>query len=356
MPTVCVSIVTCNSGRYIERCLDAVFRQTGAHLDLVVVDNASTDNTRKVLAKYRSRLRLIKNDRNLGFAAAQNQAMRCSGAEWVLALNPDVLLNPGFIKSLLDAADADPRAGTLCGKLLSIGAGFTPLPTPRIDSAGIYFTPALRHFDRGWREPDNGRYEHCEYVFGASAAAALYRRTMIDDLSLDGEFFDPDFFVYREDADVAWRAQLFGWRCLYTPSAVAYHVRTVTPENRKSLPPALNMHSVKNRFLLRIKNLTPGLLRRYWLPMILRDLLVIGGCVLTEPKSLEAFWRVARCWDRAWFERRRIMSRRRVTEEELARWFQFHAVSLPLASSEQRDTDAFPESASVWRLTGQIAK
>jgi GT2 family glycosyltransferase len=71
---------------------------------------------------------------------------------------------------------------------------------------------------------------------------------MIDDTSLDDEFFDPDFFVYREDADVAWRAQLLGWRCIYTPHARGYHVRNVLPGNRRALPPVINMHSVKNRF------------------------------------------------------------------------------------------------------------
>ena len=88
---------------------------------------------------------------------------------------------------------------------------------------------------------------------------------MIDDISIQGEFFDPDFFVYREDADVAWRAQLMGWRCLYTPLARGYHVRNVLPGNRRALPPEINMHSVKNRFLMRIKNMTPDLYRRNWL-------------------------------------------------------------------------------------------
>ena len=196
---------------------------------------------------------------------------------------------------MLEAAELDARAGAICGKLLSIGPGFEPLAEPLIDSTGIYVTPAMRHFDRGWHEPDEGRYQQSEYVFGATGAAALYRRAMIDDISVDGEFFDPDFFSYREDADVAWRAQLLGWRCIYTPAAVAYHVRTVSPQNRRSIPAAINMHSVKNRFLLRIKNLTPGLWRRYWLPMTLRDLVVIGGCFLTEPSSLRAFWQLARC-------------------------------------------------------------
>jgi GT2 family glycosyltransferase len=332
-PSLSVSIVTCNSDRYIRRCLDALLCQKGVHLEVVVVDNASTDGTRKALSAYRGQIRLIRNPRNVGFAAAQNQAISRSTAPWVLALNPDVLLTPGFLQGLLEAGELHPRAGAVTGKLLSIGAGFTPLPEPLIDSTGIYFTPALRHFDRGWRQPDNGRYSRLEYVFGASAAAALYRREMIEDISINGDFFDSDFFTYREDADVAWRAQLLGWRCIYTPSAVAYHVRTVSPENRRSISPVMNMHSVKNRFLMRIKNMTPGLARRYWLPMTLRDVVVLGGCLLVEPTSLQAFWRLARCLGRALERRRLIMRRRTASDRDLARWFSFQPVAQPLGAA-----------------------
>jgi hypothetical protein len=83
------------------------------------------------------------------------------------------------------------------------------------------------------------------------------------------------------------------------------------------------MHSVKNRFLMRIKNATPGLYRRCWLPMTLRDLVVAGGCVLGEPRSFPAFWHIARCWRKAWASRREIMHRRRVDDESLLRWFRF---------------------------------
>ena len=227
--------------------------------EVVVADNASTDETRAILSEFQGRIEVISSQRNAGFAAGQNLAIQaCTGADWVLTLNPDVLLEPGFVRNLLDAGSADPTVGAVCGKLLSIAPGFEPLAEPRIDSAGIYFTPNMRHFDRGWHQPDSRRYDCAEYVFGASAAAALYRREMIDDIAVDGDFFDPDFFVYREDADVAWRAQLMGWRCLYEPSAVAHHVRTVTPANRRTLPGFINMHSVKNRFLMRIKNADAG--------------------------------------------------------------------------------------------------
>ena len=157
----------------------------------------------------------------------------------------------------MDAGNFDPKIGTVCGKLLTMTSHFEIPERPVVDSTGIYFNPMLRHLDRGSQEVDNGEYLQYEFVFGATAAAALYRRAMIDDISLDGEFFDSDFFVYREDADVAWRAQLMGWKCLYAPYARGYHVRKVLPGNRRALPPEINMHSVKNRFLMRIKNISP---------------------------------------------------------------------------------------------------
>jgi hypothetical protein len=98
-------------------------------------------------------------------------------------------------------------------------------------------------------------------------------------------------------------------------------VRTVTPLNRGSVPAMVNMHSVKNRFLMRIKNATPSLYRRYWLPMTLRDLIVVGGTMFWEPASLPAFWRVAKCLPRALQQRRQIMARRRVSDEELVELF-----------------------------------
>ena len=325
--SVCVTIVTYNSRRYIRRCLESVIDQTGVPLDVVVVDNASEDGTREVLEGFEEVVRVIYNDANLGFAQAQNQAIACSTSEWVLALNPDVLLEPGFIRRLVKAGSIDKKVGSVCGKLLSIAPDFRPSAKPRIDSAGIYFTRAMRHFDRGWNQPDDGRFDIVEYVFGASAAAALYRRTMIADISLEDGFFDPDFFAYREDADVAWRAQLLGWRCIYAPDAVAYHVRTVVPGVRATLPAAINMHSVKNRFLLRLKNATPAL---YWsccIPATFRDALVVGGCLLWEQSSLPAFWRLARSLPRALRKRRAIMQRRKITDEELARWFQTEPVA-----------------------------
>jgi GT2 family glycosyltransferase len=236
---------------------------------------------------------------------------------------------PNFIQALVDAGELDRKIGTVCGKLLAIRASFDLPEIQLIDSTGIYFTPMLRHLDRGSQQVDNGHYTNFEYVFGATAAAALYRREMIDDISIQGEFFDPDFFVYREDADVAWRAQLLGWRCIYTPLARGYHVRNVLPGNRHALPPAINMHSVKNRFLMRIKNMTSDLYRRNWASITGRDLVVIGACILREHSSLKAFVYLFRNWRRVVVKRREIMKRRRVKDDYIASWFSFEPVSRP---------------------------
>lgn len=326
---VSVTIVTYNSGRYITRCLESVLAQKGPQIEIVVVDNHSTDGTRDILERYEDRCHIICNSTNAGFAAAQNQAIQFSRGNWVLTLNPDVLLMPHFIQALLEAGRLDNRIGTVCGKLLTMSPDFDIDAKPRVDSTGIYFTPNLRHLDRGSLEIDNGHYLKREYVFGATAAAALYKRTMIEDISIDGEFFDSDFFVYREDADVAWRAQLLGWRCLYTPYARGYHVRAVLPGNRRALPRQINMHSVKNRFLMRIKNMTADLYRKHWLSITARDIVVVGCCLLYEHYSLCAFWKVIQSWRRVWSKRAGIMARRRVTDEYMAGWFHYNPVSRP---------------------------
>ncbi len=340
-PSVTVAIVTFNSAAYIERCLDEVLQQDYHPLKVIAIDNASEDNTVPLLLRYRHCVRIIQNDHNKGFAAGQNQAIQASESDWVLTLNPDVRLTPDFVARLVAAGESDKQIGSVCAKLLTMNPDWSLPARPHFDSTGIYMTPAFRHLDRGSRQPDDGRFDRPEYVFGATGAAALYRRRMIEDISLDGEFFDEAFFAYREDADVAWRAQLLGWKCLYAPSAVAYHVRSVLPSNRRSQPPMINMHSVKNRFLLRIKNTTPGVYARNLAPATLRDIAVIGGCLLREWSSLPAFPFLLQHWTQTWAKRRAIMSKRRAGDRYVASWFRNQPVSFP--ASLPSTTEALEE-------------
>lgn len=333
-PTVSVTIVTFNSSRYIAQCLRHVLKQDYPAVDVVVVDNASGDETPAILRTFEERVQVVYNTTNVGFAAGQNQAMSLTKADWLLALNPDVRLTPSFVSSLI-AAISDDRIGSVCGKLLTMTPALEIPDPPMLDSTGIFFTPNLRHFDRGSQLPDHGQYEKLEYVFGGTGAACLYRRRMLDDIAISGEFFDADFFAYREDADLAWRAQLLGWKCLYNPQAVAYHVRHVLPERRSSLSALINMHSVKNRWLMRIKNITWDLYLRHCIAITARDALVIGACLVREFSSLRAFLIVARLWPSVWAKRRQIMQKRRVSDDYIAPWFAAKPVSSPLLNPQQ---------------------
>ena len=326
---VSVTLITYNSGRFIRRCLESVLAQDYPNLEIVVIDNASNDGTEDILDQFEDRCEIVYNEENIGFAAAQNQAIGLSSGDWVLTLNPDVLLEEDFVSALMAAAPTDKRIGTVCGKLLTLKSNFEIPDEQRVDSTGIFFNPMLRHLDRGSQEVDNGHYLKPEYVFGATAAAALYRRKMIQDVAIDGEFFDNDFFVYREDADVAWRAQLLGWKCLYTPHARGYHVRSVLPGNRRALPAEINMHSVKNRFLMRIKNITPGVYWRNALSITFRDAVVLTACVFHEHGSLKAFPFLIRNFTRFMAKRRQIMARRRVSDEYMQAWFRYEPVAFP---------------------------
>ena len=328
VPTVSVLITTYNSARFLKSCLDSLKAQTYRPLELIVVDNASTDSTRQVLEKLAEGGKLIFNDANLGFAAGQNQAVRASGGEWLLSLNPDVVLDPDFVWEMVAAGELDPAVGSVSGKLLRWSPDKEPQLTGIIDSTGIYFTPSLRHLDRGAEQSDRGQYDRLEYVFGASGAAALYRRAMIEDVAVEGEFFDQQFFAYREDADLAWRAQLMAWKCIYAPKAVAWHVRRVTPERRNHLPLEINWHSVKNRFLMRAKNISWRLYGRFFLPVTWRDAQVVGYCLLVDRRLLSALGAVWKARKELGRKRQLIQARRRVPDKELLGWFSVEPKSM----------------------------
>jgi GT2 family glycosyltransferase len=329
--SVSVVIVTFNSADHIKTCIDSLIRQTCPPLEIIVIDNNSQDGTVAELGRFDSPLlKVTINPMNNGFCGGQNQGIRMARGEWMLCFNPDCIATPEFIEHLVRGCDVDSRIGGICPKILRLGPdGALPAP-PRLDSTGVSFTMSLRHFDRGSEQVDIGAYSHPEYVFGFTGAAVLLRRGFIDDVRIGGEFFDEDFFAYREDADVSWRAQLLGWRFLYLPSAMVYHIRRVLPQNRESLPREINMHSVKNRFLMRIKNITPGVWRKVFWPTLFRDVGILAYILVREWYSARGIFFVLRHWRRTFQKRAKIQSRRVVSDEYLRDWFADRPVSMPL--------------------------
>jgi GT2 family glycosyltransferase len=313
---VSVVLVTWNSAAYLRRCLEGIRGQTHRDLELLVVDNASTDDS---LAVVGDAARIIRNDTNRGFSAAVNQAIAIARGDFVQLVNPDCYLTPTYIETLVAAFDAMGETfGMATGKLLR-ARGPNLDATNEIDSLGMRMTRTGRHLDitTNHQPPTTNRLE----VFGVSGAAAMFRRSFLRDVAIDGEVLDEDFFAYREDADLAWRGRLFGWRAFCEPAAVGHHVRRVTPEARRELPASINMHGVKNRFLLRLKNQGAYLAIRNAPFELARDLVVLLAALTIERSSLPAFAWLWRNRAKVLAKRRMIQSRRKVSDRQLARWF-----------------------------------
>lgn len=317
---VSIVLVTWNSAHFLRRCLDGIRGQTHRDVELIVVDNASSDDSAETVAPHAAIV--IRNATNRGFSAAVNQAIAVARGELVLAVNPDCHLTPEYAERLVAALDAAGEEYGAATGLLLRAHGASIEPTGEIDSMGIRMTRSGRHLDIGQGSRDDGRDAAGWFeVFGVSGAAAMFRMAFLRDVAVGGEALDEDFFAYREDADLAWRGRILGWRALCEPSAIAYHVRRVTPEARRALPPDVNMHSVKNRFLLRLKNEGAYLALRNAPFELARDLVVLCAALTIEPTSLPAFrwlWRNRR---RVMARRREIQRRRKVSDRELARWF-----------------------------------
>jgi len=312
MVKVAVNIVTFNSAADIVNCLESLRQQTFHDFRIHILDNDSVDDTIDRIANYD--LDLVRSTINSGFSKAHNDLIRSFPADYALILNPDTILRPDFLEIIVAALEQRPGAASASGKLLRLDG-------KTLDSTGIVWLRNQRHLDRGADEPDLGQYDKPEEIFGPSGAAALYRVGALRDTAVNGQFFDEDFFAYREDADLAWRCRLMGWISIYVPAAVALHRRRVTPERRSQLSAIINYHGVKNRFLLRLNNMTGALYWRNFLQITIRDAAVIGYVLIREWSSFGALIYVIREFPRLWKKRQVIQSRRKASRPDLDRWF-----------------------------------
>jgi GT2 family glycosyltransferase len=286
-----VGVVHYRSYDDLDRCLAAVGDQKLRPAWVFVVDG---DSDPEQLAAARERHPGVDFEAvaNRGYAAGANHilarvAEQRPDAAFCLLLNPDVELEPEFAERLVAATRARPEVAIATGKLLR-SDGRT------LDSAGIELPAHRRPRDRGSQQLDRGQFDSGEYVFAASGAAMLLRCAALTDLSLDGEIFDEDFFLYHEDTDLSWRAGRLGWRVWYEPSARALHARGWRRADRFRVPVAVRRHSFKNHYLQLVKNETAaGLLRG--LPLLLAwEVLRLGFVLLRDRALLPAYadaWR-----------------------------------------------------------------
>jgi GT2 family glycosyltransferase len=316
-PVVSVIIINWNHRHCIIDCLDSLLAQEYSELEVIVVDNGSIDGSTELIRQNYPTVNVIAYTENHGFAQAFNNATRISNGSFVLSLNPDVTLKPGFISHMVRAIKSDARIGMVAPKLLQAW------DSTLLDSTGLFIDQRRRTYDRGQGSVDSRQYDSNNQVFGACGAAALYRRSMLEDLKVGDQFFDEDFFAYYEDADLAWRAQWMGWGCVYVPEAVGLHIRGYgdTLLKRRIKNHYGPRFALRNRYLMILKNDDfRGFLHD--LPLILfTEIPRWLYLVFVSPRSLLGIVDFIRLIPPTWKKRQEIRAVRRTQSADLRHWF-----------------------------------
>jgi GT2 family glycosyltransferase len=306
-PRVAVVVVNWNGGDVLTRCLDALAGQVVSPARILVVDNASTDGSADRLEERHRRVEVLRLAGNVGFAAANNLAVRAvDDCDWVALLNPDAFPEPGWLEALLRAAADEPEFEFFASRLLQAGSPDT------LDGAG----DALHANGLAWRRdhgaPAAGTALAREETFSACGAAALYRR----DAFLEARGFDERFFCYFEDTDLAFRLRLAGHRCLYVPDAVVHHVGSALAG---AMSDFTVYHSYRNLAWTWAKNMPRALAWRHAPEFALANVLLLGAFLVRGRPGvvLRAQWDALRGlpWVRA--ERQRLQAGRRATTDEI---------------------------------------
>jgi len=210
MESISVIVLNYNGKKYLDDCLSSLASQTYSDFEVIVVDNGSTDGSHEYIKAQYPWAKVVRNKKNQGFAGGTNSGIRAAEGKLILTFNNDARADRRLLE-YLHKPMADSKVGVCAAKML--------LNDGRINSAGICLSRSGAAWDRGMFESDLGQYDAQEEVFGACAGAALYRKEMLDEIGL----FDEDFFLYMEDVDLAFRARLAGWNCIYVPEAKVFH-------------------------------------------------------------------------------------------------------------------------------------
>jgi len=239
---VTVIIPSWNGKDLLKPCLDSLYHQEFQDFVTIVVDNGSTDESVPFVKEHFPQVRVISFENNTGFSAAVNAGIAAAESPYIALLNNDTEVHPLWLKELVEALEADPKAGSAASKIL-----FFSDPAS-VNSAGDEFSFFGVAYQRRLMRGDSDLFNEPRYVFSACGATALYRKELLETIGL----FDETFFAYHEDVDLGFRAQLADYRCLFVPKAVVYHKYQMTSSRVSSLRVYLNE---RNKYFVLIKNL-----------------------------------------------------------------------------------------------------
>lgn len=370
-PLISVNLLLYKPEFYLAPCLKSILAQSYDNFELLVIDNNSGDGTAEKAqaiinaAQQRGAKvpfhKIIVNKANLGFSGGHNLGIRESKGELVLLVNQDIVLDEDFLKNIIGIFNRDAKVGSAQGKLLRLKVANEDLvKTETLDNTGFVMLKNRRIIARGQGQPDSGQYEKMEEIFGVDGALPIFRRAALEEAKIDilshplsispsrregekvgvdgrsvlearYEYFDEDFFAYKEDVDLAWRLRLFGWKAYYIPPAMAWHARTsgdsiatnyfAIIRERLKINRFGKYQSFKNQRLMQIKNEQIGLLLSHALWFIPKEIGAWLYVLLFEHYTWRAIKDLFRQAPRAREKRKIIMARKKVSGKEMRKWF-----------------------------------
>jgi GT2 family glycosyltransferase len=287
-PLVSVAIVNWNGERFIHRCLEHVFAQTHRDLDVIIIDNGSSDGSlQKIKAAYADRCRYIENSANVGYSPAMNQGIEASKGEFMVQLNSDACLHESFIATALERIGRDERIGAIGGRVYQWD-GDTLTDQLRFAEGGRYY----------WRKRFQVRADESEpneaLSFGPASCFPLLRMSMLKDVrDATGHYFDESFTTGWEDNDLWFRMQLRGWKCIFLPAAYGWHVGSGSAQgNTTFLSKSVEYRTriVRNRLFVMAKNLPPAVFFRLLPYLAATELGMLPYFLLRSPSSIAAYF------------------------------------------------------------------
>lgn len=329
-PIISVIVVNYNGLPHLQECLDSLRAQTFRDFETIFVDNASSDGSVEFVKNNFAELKVIRNEKNLGYGGGNNAGIRSAEGKYIVLLNNDTKVDPDWLGMLFGAAEKDEGIGMCASKILNY---YQP---GIIDNTGLLMYRDGVARGRGRLEGDNGQYDSAEEVFFPSGCAGLYRKEMLNEIGL----LDEGFFLYAEDVDIGLRARLAGWRCVYVPRAVVYHKYSATTEAYSPLKAYL---VERNRIWVMMKCFPPGMIAMSPCYTLLRYLLQGYGVLTGRGASSRivrsySAWEVLKILLRSYSsaflgcgimlgKRREIMRQKKVSGGDIADWFRRFGIS-----------------------------
>ncbi len=319
LPEISIVIVGYKAKKYLDDCLKSIRHQTiynQNNVEVIYIDNASFDQSIAHIQRNYKWVSTVRNMKNIGFGPALNLGIRYASGEYILLMNPDVILEKDYLENAVKKMQNNRHIAAMMGKIYQYDFNNSG-KTPYFDTVGIHaYVDREILSARGAR--DEGQFEDPCEIFSIRNICGFYRKSALEDARISGEVFDENFFLYLEDVDLCWRLHLLGWKVYYLPSLVSYHCRNTrkkaTIEKSKTLE---RRQFIINERLMLVKN--------EFILTMLRDVIY-----LTKKRVLKSFLKEG--WIKGYFQylrmlpktlswRHIIMKRKRVTRFDMQKWF-----------------------------------